>query len=270
MNYYFFPRIPLLRTTVTLSNFPPTETSSWKPRSVYVHATFSSGSEWRVFYIRELVSGEIISLGEKDLIEHGIQDNAVFFFMYPERLHGNLKELPINNFMESEPNWRGNIQLSSDTTAVSYQGEYPGYMMNSSNGKLLTFNPLIQSQSDVITQLIVVVLMQTAEIKEGRFFIMRQISGKIERESKISTNTCNLIDFKGLKNDFTDPLCLYCPDMVGIPIFLSHDPSYQFLSLEHSYPLQEIIVFGNNAERFSFLRGVKNFWINLLDKNVHN
>ena len=77
-----------------------------------------------------------------------------------------------------------------------------------------------------------------------------------------------MIDLSDLENDSEDPLCLYSPDMVGIPIFLSHDPSYRYLSLEHSYPLQEITVFGDNIKRFDFLKTVKNYWIDSLGKNA--
>ena len=182
------------------------------------------------------------------------EGSGVFFFMYPKRLPEHLEVLPVDQFMDSEPSWRGNIQLSSDTTSVSYQGEYPGHMLNISNGKLLTFNPLIQTQPKVVTQLIVVSLLRSPEIKEGRLFVVHQVSGKIRKESSIFTNKCNLIDLSDLENDSEDPLCLYSPDMVGIPIFLSHDPSYRYLSLEHSYPLQEITVFGDNTKRFDFYK----------------
>ena len=268
MNYYFFPQIPPLRTTLTLSNFPPTTTPSWESQSVYVHSAFSTGTDWKVSYVREIASGDMVSLGEEDLPEQPFDKNSVFFFMNPKRLPERLEALPISDFMESDPNWRGNIQLSSETTSVSYQGEYPGYMLNSSKGKLLTFNPLIQTRPEVITQLIVVALLQSAEKKEGRLVIVHQASGKVEREDKIISNTCNLIDLTGLQNDFEDPLCLYSPDMVGIPIFLSYDPSYRFLSMEHSVPLYEITAFGDNAMRQTFLRNLKSHWINFLDKNV--
>lgn len=204
----------------------------------------------------------------EDLPEQPAEGNSVFLFMYPKRLPERIDSLPTVQFMESEPSWRGNIQLSSDTTSASYQGEYPGFMLNLSKATLLTFNPLIQTQPGVTTQLIVVSLLRNAAIKEGRLFIVRQISGKIEKESRITTNTCNLIDLSGLDCDSEDPRCLYSPDMIGIPLFLSHDPSYCFMSLEHSYPLHEVTVFGDNAKRHGFLKEVKSFWIDSIGKNV--
>jgi hypothetical protein len=268
LNYYFLPQIPSLKTTVTLANFPPITSSSWNSQSVYVHATFSTGANWKVFFIQELSSRNTISLGVEDLPEQPPKESTVFFFMYPERLPERMDLLPIDHFMESDPNWRSNIQLSSKTTSVSYQGEYPGFMLNVSKGSLLIFNPLIQSLPGVITKLIVVVLLRAPEIKMGRLFVVRQISGKIEKESEITTNICNLIDLSGLENDPKDPLCLYSPDMTGIPIFFSHDPSYRLMSLEHSYPPHEFTVFGDNAKRISLIREVKTHWINSFEKNV--
>jgi hypothetical protein len=268
MNYYFLPKISTLKSTVTLVNFPPVENSSWGSQSAYVHATFSDGESWKVFFIQEIGPGDTLSLTMEDLPEHLPEGNSIFLFMYPKRLPEQLKTLPIDCFMDSEPNWRGNIQLSSPTTSVSFQGEYPGPMLNLCNARLLTFNPLIQDQPGVVTQLIVVVLLRVPEIKKGRLFIARQISGEIEKECSIRTNTCNLIDMAGLQDDSRNPLCLYSPDMLGIPIFFSHDPSYNFLSLEHSYPLHEVVVFGDGAKRGHFLKEIKSYWIKLLGQNV--
>jgi hypothetical protein len=268
MNYYFLPQVPPLTSKVILANFPSATCPSWGSKSVYVHATYSTGRDWKVFCLQEIAAGDLISLCADDVSEKMPAGSEVFFFMYPKRLPESLELLPVDQFMESEPSWRGNIQLSSDTTSVSYQGEYPGTMMNIAKGTLLTFNPLIQTQPNVVTQLIVVSLLRSPEIREGRLFVVHQVSGKIKKECRITTNTCNLIDFSELENDSKDPLCLYSPDMVGIPIFLSHDPSYRFLSLEHSYPLQEITVFGDIAKRMGFLKEVKNYWIDSLGKNV--
>ena len=268
MNYYFLTQIPFLKPTVTLANFPPTAESSWDYQPAYIYATFSTGTSWRVIFVQEISMGDIVSLGMDDLSEQPPAGRSVFLFMYPKRLPEYLESLPIDHFMESDPNWRGNIRLSSKTTSVSYQGEYPGFMLNLSNGTLLTFNPLIQDQSEVNSQLIIVNLMRKAEVREGRLFIVRQISGKIEKEYKIATNTCNVIQLTGLQNESNNPLCLYSPDMVGIPIFLSHDPSYRFLSLEHSYPLHEVTVFGDNIKRHGFLKNIKTHWINYFEANA--
>jgi hypothetical protein len=268
MNYYFLPQIPLLKSTVTLSNFPPTADSSWGHQVAYIHATFSTGTSWKVFLIQEIYAGDMVSLGIEDLSEQPPSGSSIFFFMYPKRLPEYLDLLPIDHFMESEPNWRGNIRLSSQTTSVSYQGEYPGFMLNLRSGTLLTFNPLIQDQPKVITQLIIITLLRKAEIKEGRLFIARQDSGEIKKEYKITTNTCNLIDLTGLPNSSENPLCLYSPDMVGIPIFLSRDPSCRFLSLEHSYALHEITVFGDNVKRHGLLKKIKTRWLNTFKDNV--
>lgn len=268
MNYYFLPQIPSLKSTVTLANFPPTKSSSWKSESVYVHAAFSTGVDWKVFFILKLNSGNTISLSMEDLPERPSKDGSIFFFMHPERLPERLDLLPVDPFMESDPNWRGNIQLSSKTTSVSYQGEYPGFMLNIPRGTILIFNPLIQSFPGVINELIVANLVRAAERKLGRLFVVRQISGKIEKKFEIETNICNLVDLSGLESDPKDPLCLYSPDMAGIPIFFSHDPSYRLMSLEHSYPPHEFTVFGDNAKRHGFIKEVKTHWINNFAKNV--
>ncbi|MBL79173.1 MAG: hypothetical protein CMH70_03950 [Nitrosomonadaceae bacterium] len=268
MNYFFLPQIHSLRSTLTLANFPPTEKNLWEPKTAYIHAAFSNGHEWAVQFVKQIKPGESTSVEIKDLMRVPDSNRSVFFFMYPKRLPEKLDQLPTDDYMESEPSWRGNIQLSSETTSVSFQGEYPGFMLKPSKGKLLTFNPLIQNQIGIVTQLIVIVLLQIAEIKTGRLIVARQISGKIEKEFQIATNTCNVLELNELQEDYDDPLCLYSPDMIGIPLFFSHDSSYRFLSLEHSYPLNEVTVFGDNARRHGFLKKIKSHWIEFLEKNV--
>ncbi len=146
MNYYFFPLAPPLTTTVTLANFPPTTSSSWDAQSAFVYAAFSTGTDWKVFFIQKVDPEKTISFRMEDLPEQPPEKNSIFLFMYPKRLPERLDSLPVDQFMESDPNWRGNIQLRSETTAVSYQGEYPGFMLNLSKGTLLIFNPLIQNE----------------------------------------------------------------------------------------------------------------------------
>ena len=100
------------------------------------------------------------------------------------------------------------------------------------------------------------------EIKTGTYFISKIVSGELVRKGHMKTNTINMEDMEGLTNNMEDPLCFYSPDMVALPIFFSYDSSFRFLSLEHSYPMNEFCIFGKL--KFPKIREIKEHWMNSL------
>lgn len=262
MNYYFLPKIFSLNTTLTLTNYSPVSKPHYESENQYIYVTYSTGEVWRLFFFQEIAPGNTAYIESKDLPSDIPEGASVFIFMHPKRLPDTLGKLLSDSFMETDPNWRGNIQFRSSTTAVSYQSEYPGSMLNIPKGNLLIFNPLIQTKEGINTLVLSINITSKPEIKTGTYFVSKLVSGEVIRKGLLKTNTINIADMEGLTNDMEDPLCFYSPDMVALPIFFSYDPSFRFLSFEHSYPINEFCIFGNF--KFPMVSEIKKHWMNSL------
>ena len=262
MNYYFLPKIFSLNTTLTLTNYSPVSKPHYKPQNQFIYATYSTGEVWKILFFQEIASGKTASIEFKDLPSDIPEEASVFIFMYPKRLPDTLSKLLSDPMMVTDPPWRGNIQFRSPTTAVSYQGEYPDSMLNISKGTLLVFNPLIQTQEGINTLVLFINITSKPEIKNGTYFISKLVSGEVVRKGSMKTNSINIADMEGLTNSVKDPLCFYSRDIVALPIFFSYDPSFRFLSFEHSYPINEFCVFGNS--KFQMLTKTRQHWIGSL------
>jgi hypothetical protein len=262
MNYYFLPKIFPLSTTLTLTNYSPVSKPHYEPENQFVYVTYSTGEVWKLFFFQEIAPGKTAYIESKDLPSDIPEGASVFIFMYPKRLPDTLEKLLSDPIMETDPNWRGNIQFRSHTTAVSYQSEYPGSMLNIPKGTLLIFNPLIQTQEEINTLVLSINITSKPEIKTGTYFISKLVSGEVVKTGSMKTNTINIADMEGLTNSVEDPLCFYSRDMVALPIFFSHDPSFRFLSFEHSYPMNEFCIFGDS--KFPRITEIRQHWMNSL------
>lgn len=262
MNYYFLPKIFSLDTTLTLTNYSPVSKPQYRSEKQFIYATYSTGEVWKLFFLQELEPGNTAFIELKNLPTEIPEGASAFIFMYPKRLPDTLSQLSTDPMMETDPHWRGNLQFRSPTSAVSYQGEYPDNMLNIPKGTLLVFNPLIQTQEEINTLVVSINITTKPEIKTSNYFISKLVSGEVVRKGEMKTNTINIADMEGLTNNVKDPLCFYSPDMVALPIFFSYDPSFRFLSLEHSYPINEFCIFGDS--KFPRIGKVKKHWMNSL------
>ena len=179
-----------------------------------------------------------------------------------------MDRLIISDLMLTSPNWRANIQLSSPTTSTSYQGEYPGSMVGVEKGTLLSLGPLVQLKAGLISKLILVNLGAAPgnEVRHIRFAQMNK--QKFLLEAKVRRNHCNIIDLSTLNCDGSDdPVCVFSNDLTGIPIFLTHDLKFTKMSLEHTHPPAEMLVFG---DRGKIQKQMKNWWLSKINKYVDN
>ena len=257
------PRIEGLKCRVTLANFPCVEGERpWSLEQV-LHVAWSDHSLWQVRALDTVSPGNSVVCTCDELPSELPSDISPFFFLHPKKLPSTLDRLIISDLMLTSPNWRANIQLSSPTTSTSYQGEYPGSMIGIEKGTLLSLGPLVQLKTGLTSKLILVNLGAKPgnEIGQVRFAQMR--SRKVLHETTVQRNHCNVIDLSFLDCDDSDPVCLFSNDLTGIPIFLTHDLNFTKMSLEHTHPPTEMLVFGDKRK---FQKRMKDWWLSKIYK----
>jgi hypothetical protein len=265
MNYYFMPRIEGLKCRVTLANFPCVEGERpWSLEQI-LHVAWSDHSLWQVRALDNVSPGKSVVCTCDELPSELPRDISPFFFFHPKKLPSTLDRLIISDLMLTSPNWRANIQLSSPTTSTSYQGEYPGRMVGIEKGTFLSLGPLVQLKTGLTSKLMLVNLGAKPgnEICQVRFAQMRR--QKVLHKTAVLRNHCNIIDLSFLDCDDSDPVCLFSNDLTGVPIFLTHDLNFTKMSLEHTHPPTEMLVFGDKRK---FQKQMKDWWLSKIYKHA--
>lgn len=256
MNYHFFPRVPGLRTTVTLANFPPVDGAVDQARPEIAHAVWSDGTRWHSRALAEVPPGTLFRVGEDSLPESG--DGLIFLFLNPEHLPEILERPPITARRDTSPAWRANIRLASATTATSFQGEYPGAMAALAKGTLLSIAPMSRAAPGCETLLLLANMRPDSAYGEARLEFLRLDDRTVVGEATARFNQLTIADLGAICGADERPVAVVSREITGIPLYLTRDPAGRHLSLEHSHPPAESVVFG---ERDAVQRTMKSWWL---------
>jgi hypothetical protein len=252
------PLVEGLGTRVTLSNFPCVpEKYPWSIEQ-FVHVAWSNGSSWQLRVLDSIQPGKTKSYTQKELPREFPDETTPFFFLFPERLPLTLDRLIVSDLMHTEPNWRANIEFHSSTTSVSYQGEYPGRMALIERGTFMSFGSLAQIKSGLKTKFILANLTVEPKSDPCKIKFTQMKSKKILLETTVYRNRCSVLDLSNLSCDDTDPFFAFSDELTGVPLYLTHDMEFSKMSLEHTHPPTEILVFGN---REVFQKKMKSWWL---------
>jgi len=118
-----------------------------------------------------------------------------------------------------------------------------------------------QAGENVATKLIFTNIRKDPEIQSRTVVVKGLQSGRIVSEFEVKTNHCNVMDITSGIMSAEEPTGLLSPDMAGIPVYLSHDREFRFLSLEHTHPPIALTMFGNTEQRMEMVRNMKQFWL---------
>lgn len=251
------PRIEGLSSFLTLVNFPCTEGKHPWSLEQFIYVVWDDNSTWQVRRLDNIQPGKSAEMSYENLPSDLPIEATPFFFLYPEKLPEKLDRLMVSDLMNTEPNWRANIKLSSPTTSISYQGEYPGKMIEVKKGSLLSFGPLAQIEPGLVTKFIFINLKSDpgSDLCKIRFAQMGK--NKILLETAVYQNRCTVVDVSDLDCDGSSPLCAISDELTGIPIYLTHDADFKKMSFEHTHAPMEILVFG---DRRIFQKNMKSWW----------
>lgn len=148
--------------------------------------------------------------------------------------------------------WRG---ISS-----AYQGEYPVRMAELSRGTLVSFDPLLQSDPAVGTNLVCVVnLCRRLDDAVHSLECFDALARTLIRAVPYRSNTCCLIEFDAA-TAAAGPVVFRTTGSVGIPIFLtlSRPDLPPSMSVEHTHPPTEMFW---DHDRLPGSRRIKATWL---------
>ena len=256
MNYFFLLKndIPNIYSEVDIVNFSPSKVfSQSKSKDSILHYFYSNGKEWIFKDICNLPKDETITINEK-YFDKNLKNKAIFFSINSKKIISQ-KNLKNEKYHISKIAWRANIKLKNQNHYTSYQGEYPGSMINK-NISLVSCSPMIQNNLNIKNFFYLVNLFHLPE--ENNFKI--KILNSKKEELKLlncKTNNINFFNLNDLDIKLIENMYIFQSDEGGgIPLYFSFDERGQ-MSLEHTHPPTEYVLHGN---RFFFQKIKKNFW----------
>lgn len=261
MNYYPLLEAPGFEGFVSLANIAPTEETSDK--TVYIYGAQAEGSRWSVTPCGSLAPGVLGRFGRKSAAF--LPSCSIFFFMSEEASFSeSLPELPSpNKFQFSTPRWRGTLGLSGSSMDVGYSGEYPDEMLVLAKSSCLSISPLLQLGSRVETKILFINMLLKPKIASHRARLLVAETKEVLQEFQITSNTVSVCSVDhALVQKISGRLCHFAVDGVtGIPVYFSYAKETGEMSLEHSHPPVEFIVFGDVSAQRTLVRSIKNTWM---------
>jgi hypothetical protein len=261
MNYY-----PLLETTdfagfVTLANFPPTE--KWKPKVTYIYGAQSDGRSWIIYPCGSLEPGQTRRLNRSST--QFIEGKSIFFFMSDQpTLLAELSELPApNKYQCATPRWRGTLGISSDMMETSYSGEYPDEMLPLAKSSCISLSPLLQGGEGRQTTILFINMILKPQLSTYNARLIKADTKAILQEWTVTSNCVNQCKVRpDLHYELDSSLAHFVVDgITGIPVYFSSNQVTGTMSLEHSHPPIEFLVFGEARMRTALVRSIKKEWL---------
>ena len=255
MNFYFFLNHfdKSLDSSLDIFNFPPNDKfCNDKIQDIYPYAFYSNGKEWKIYKLGKIKRHKTFSINKKDL-PIDFRDKSVFvsFSLEPNNFKESLDNL---DYMNSSPQWRANTKIYNNFTSASYQGEYPGSMLNK-KFSLVSCSPMIQKKYETIFYLIN--LTNNAKKID---FELEILTTKFETIAKLncSTNSINMFNLNDLNYNFTDDFYVFkSNDFGGVPLYFTMSKDSKAMGIEHTHPPSEYIFLG---DRNHFQKLKKKYW----------
>lgn len=264
MNYYFFPCIAGFDSSITLVNFPCLETQKALEGPQHIYATWTDGERWHYYKLRDIEYKKAIEIKHSELPKQ--IPESPFLFFHPDILPKTSEDLFVSDHMYFMPTWRGNIKIFSNDTATSYEGDYQHEMVcNIRKGSLVSISPMVQDNPNVNNVFILVNITKSPLKIEHAIYFFDPLKKEIIYKEKVYTNTCNVINLKGLKLSQGAPLLTISQTISGIPLYFSYTDDKKSLSFEHTHPPASFIVFGDSLY---FQAKLKKYWLQALEKEL--
>jgi len=257
MNYFFFldPANTALESSVELFNKPPIRRLNRSDLfDSDIVAFYSNGNKWISHTIDRIKINEYKIIFKKDLPGH-FKDQSVYISLFKNDFTDG-DSLIAEESMQSIPEWRSNIKISSKTCSCSYQGEYPS-AMTEKKISVVSCSPMIQIDHNFLTTFYLVNLSKNAKIEDFDLEILSP-NKKILLKSKMRTNTINAINLNNIDEAKNYKMLIFKSEKNGgIPLYFSRNQSNTMMSIEHTHPPSSYLVFGTP---YYFQAKKKSYW----------
>lgn len=255
MNFYFFINFNEigLNSSLDVFNSPPINKlfkNKIEDKKIIIFT--SNNDKWEYYDYGIIKKNTFMTINHNDL-PNNFKSKSVFIYLSDLNSEFNLENL--SDYTNSVPEWRCNIRIGNNETSCSYQGEYPGKMINK-DLSLISCTPMIQSDKGIENYFILVNLNKDPKIKKFKVEILDSKKNIID-EVFFQTNTVNKYLLKDINTKLNNMIIFKSQEKGGIPIYFSRTLNNKSMSLEHTHPPQAYYIFGDTLK---FQKFKKNYW----------
>lgn len=256
MSYYPILEAPHCSGRTTLYNFSPNNWENINRTNQYVYLSFIRDGEWWHTLMGDLPYGQYqVVDSNNDLLS---KDGINLLSLSEIKLPSSTATLPkLVTSRTNLPNWRATIELYSDSSKTSYQGEINPFP---SKASLLTFSTFLQFDSQIENY----ILLTNLEVEPINRQVLVEIYDAKTKEIKstevVFSNKINIIPLndKGLNSEILP--VIICREMAAIPLYFSCTNHGEYLSLEHTHAPASLVVHG---DRYGVQRRLKEYWFSV-------
>lgn len=235
----------------SIHNFHPFPLSFGLAPKRYLYLVYAHNNSWTLVFLDTIGRGQSYSVNYSVLLQClPFDDITPYLALSAVSLPDKLNRLNLLSTPKSLPAWRATLSITKGQASTSFQGECPIFPPNRS---LMSFSPFIQgSGSDNFFYL--VNLTDSPKFYSSELKVYDPCQPTIPLASySVSTNSSNLIKLKKDLSSYTS-LVFHCPDITGVPIFMSSSDSK--LSMEHTHPAASFTLGTTNRKKISKLVGM--------------
>lgn len=194
------------------------------------------------------------------LNESQISNNEIFFLNSNDTIKkfNKKKLININNFTNTSPAYRANLQITLKNGGFSsYQSEYPYSMVGKKGSILSSINSLANCDAEKNYIFFKNIFEFPFEKKFDGYLVNYKLK-KIEDKFEFKTNFTN---FYEIRKEFIKPEIFFVTkEFLGIPMFVSVKDKN--ISFEHTHPPHEYILSDNRYDKIAELKREVNEIIN--------
>jgi hypothetical protein len=230
LNFFFGVNSSIINSSLTIPRF---QNSSGTKGKYLVYELQTSMNRWR---INKLLGVEL----NKDFyrIDKNVIDNGKIFCLATkeeiQKLEKNKysKLININNFTDTSPDFRANLQVSIHGGGFSsYQSEYPYNMVTKKGSILSPISSLCNKNADEN----IIFLKNIYELPVQQNFDVFFVNIKTKKVLKKMVGVTNFLNEIAVEKEFIHPeVFLFTDQFLGIPIYCSIKDNH--ISLEHTHP----------------------------------
>ena len=248
MNFFFGIKSSIIVSKLTIPRF---QNSNRTNKKYKVFQLQISNKRWKITNLNDIELNRDFYQIDSSLIDN----RNIFCLATKEEIlefekNNYSKLINLNNFTDTSPDFRANLQLSFlDGGFSSYQSEYPFNMTIKKGSILSSLSSLCNRDADKNIIFLKNIYELPIQDEFGIFFV----NLKTKKVLKKIVGITNFLNEIVVEKEFIQPeVFLFTDNYLGVPIFCSIKDKH--ISLEHTHPPHEYI---QSKDRFRIVSELK-------------
>ena len=248
MNFFFGIKSSIIVSKLTIPRF---QNSNRTNKKYKVFQLQISNKRWKITNLNDIELNRDFYQIDSSLIDN----RNIFCLATKEEIlefekNNYSKLINLNNFTDTSPDFRANLQLSFlDGGFSSYQSEYPFNMTIKQGSILSSLSSLCNRDADKNIIFLKNIYELPIQDEFGIFFV----NLKTKKILKKIVGITNFLNEIVVEKEFIQPeVFLFTDNYLGVPIFCSIKDKH--ISLEHTHPPHEYIM---SKDRFKIVNELK-------------